>query len=140
MDGTELASLGSGWLTLGLVFTAGLVPLGFRLRHRRRAAPNSGPISLHVALGLAVVAAAFVHSVLGVLSLGSERAIGASELSIWAGVIAVLVLMAHVGVGLQLRNPKLRERTRLRRWHLTTALTIAVCAVVHALLLWIVEV
>jgi hypothetical protein len=123
-----------------LVFVAGAIPLGYRLRVGRRAAPNSEPISWHVALGLAVVGAAFIHSVLGVLSLGYPRAIGASELAIWAGVFAALVLMAHVGIGLQLRNPKLRDRTQRRRWHLATALTIAVCALAHAVLLCLVDV
>lgn len=135
MDGSELISLGSGWVTFALVFLAGAVPLGYRLRQGQRAAPTSSPISFHVLLGLGVVLAALVHSLAGVLSLGSPRAIGASDLAIWAGVAAVLVLMAHVGVGLQLRNPKLRTRPALRKRHLATALTIAVCAVVHAVLL-----
>lgn len=124
-----------GWLTLGLVFVAGLIPLGYRLREKRRAGPDSKPISLHVTIGVATAAAAFAHALVSVLSLGSASAVSAGNLAIAVGGAALLVLMAHVGIGLQLRNPKLRKRKELRTKHLFTALTIAVCALVHALLL-----
>lgn len=143
MEWTELTSLGSGWLAFGLILSAGAIPLGYRLREKRRAAPTSRPISLHVSLGIAVAAAAFVHALLGVLSLGSARAIGAGNAGLLAGAIALLVLMAHVGIGLQLRNPQLgkkkgqlRKRQELRGKHLMTALTITVFAVAHVAMLW----
>jgi hypothetical protein len=136
MEWSELTSLGSGWLAFGLILAAGAIPVGYRLRDGRRAAPSSAPISLHVSLGIAVAAAAFVHALLGILSLGSSRAIGAGNAGLLAGAVALLVLMAHVGIGLQLRNPKLRKRPELRRKHLATALIISVCALTHVAMLW----
>jgi len=125
-----------GWLTLGLVFSAGLIPLGYRWRMTRRAAPDSKPISIHVMLGVATAGAAFVHALFSVLSLGSPTAVGAGNLAIAIGGAALLVLMAHVGIGLQLRNPKLRKKRKdLRGKHLLTAITITVLSVAHAVML-----
>jgi hypothetical protein len=39
--------------------------------------------------------------------------------------------MAHTGVGLQLRNEKLKGRAEKRRIHLTTASSIIVAVLVH---------
>ena len=136
MEWSELTSLGSGWLAFGLILGAGVIPVGYRLRAGRRAPPTSRPISLHVSLGIAVAAAAFIHALFGVLSLSSERAIGAGNLGLLAGALALLVLMAHVGIGLQLRNPKLRKRTELRGKHVVTALLITAFAVAHVAMLW----
>jgi hypothetical protein len=91
---------------------------------------------MHVGLGIAVAVTAFVHALFGVMALGSSRAIGVSDWAIWAGSIALLVLMAHVGLGLQLRDLKLRNRAELRLKHLATALVITACAVTHVVMLW----
>jgi O-antigen/teichoic acid export membrane protein len=136
MDGSELASRLSGWLALALIFVAGFVPIGVRLRAGRRAATRSRPIGIHVALGTATALAAFVHGLLALTSLGSSSAIAGGDLALAAGAGALLVLMAHIGIGLQLRDPKLRERQRMRGKHIATALTIAILALAHAIMLW----
>ena len=125
----------SGWVTLALIVIAAMLPLGYRLKNSRRAAPVSRLTGTHVGIGVAVVLMAFGHSLFGVLSLGSSSAIAAGDLAIALGGVALLVLMAHVGIGLQLRNPKLRSRQEQRRKHIATATTIAVFAVSHAVLL-----
>ncbi len=135
MEWSNLGSLGSGWLAFALIAAAGALPIGYRMRNGRRATPTSTLTQVHVAAGIGVVLVAFLHALLGLLALGSSRAIGASDLAIWAGSAALLVLMAHVGIGLQLRNPKLRRRLELRSKHVVTAATIALCAVVHVALL-----
>ena len=137
MDG--LAAALSGWLALGLIFVAGLVPIAVRLRAGHRAGPRSHPISIHVALGTATALGAFVHGLLALLSLGSSKAIAAGDLALAAGAGALLVLMAHVGIGLQLRDPKLRQRQPTRNKHIATALTITVLALAHAVMLWTAE-
>ncbi len=136
MDGSELAARGSGYLAFGLVLVAGTVPLGYRWRHGRRAAPASPPISLHVRLGVATAGAAFAHGLFALMQLGSSRAITAGNLALAAGAGALLVLMAHVGIGLQLRDPKLRTRQATRRKHLATALTITALAITHVVMMW----
>lgn len=136
MEGPELAARGSGFLALGLILVAAAVPLGYRLRLARRAAPVSRAISIHVALGVATTAAAFAHGLFALLQLGSSRAIAAGNIALAAGAGALLVLMAHVGIGLQLRDPKLRTRQTTRRKHLATALTITALAIVHVVMLW----
>lgn len=127
-------TLGSltGWLAVSLVAAAACVPALHRLRAGRRAAPDSRATAVHVAIGLATAAAAFAHGLFAVLSLGSPEAIGGGVLGLAAGGVAFLVLLAHTGLGLQLRDVKLRRRPEKRRAHTMTAIAIAVTATVHA--------
>jgi hypothetical protein len=75
----------------------------------------------------------FLHPLTALFSLGSEAAIGGGVLGLGLGALALVVLLAHTGIGLKLRNPKLRERASSRRTHLVTALTILALALAHAL-------
>lgn len=130
----------SGWLALGLVLIAALVPLGYRWKLGHRASPQSRPISMHVALGIATAAAAFAHALFSVMSLGSASVVAAGNIALALGGAALLVLMAHVGIGLQLRNPQLRKaRKPLRAKHLATAITITLCAIAHVAMLLFAE-
>jgi predicted membrane channel-forming protein YqfA (hemolysin III family) len=122
----------TGWLAIALVALAAAVPAVHHVRVGRRAAPDSRATSLHVSIGLATAAVAFFHSLFAVLSLGSASAIGGGVLTLGAGGIAFLVLLAHTGLGLQLRDVKLRRRAEKRRAHALTASLIAIAAVVHA--------
>jgi hypothetical protein len=140
MDASDLAGVGAGvgtgWLALALIGCAAAVPLGYRLRVGSRAAPQSRATSIHVAIGVATALAAFSHGLVALMSLGSGRAITAGNLGLAAGAGALLVLMAHVGVGLQLRDPKLKKRPEKRRTHLATAITITVLALAHLFAFW----
>lgn len=122
----------SGWLALALIPAAALVPLLARLRRGKRAAPTSPPIRGHVVVGLAVAAVSFAHILLAVVELGSPSAIGAGELALGAGAAAFVVLLAHTGLGLQLRDPKLRHRKEKRGQHWITATLITVAVAAHA--------
>jgi hypothetical protein len=51
------------------------------------------------------------------------------------GAAAFFLLFAHVGVGLQLLRPKLRDRNGKRRTHVVLASSIALLAAVHVLVL-----
>jgi hypothetical protein len=126
----------SGWVTLAFIFVAGLVPLGYRLLEGRRAGPHSRPISLHVMVGVVVAATAFAHAMVAVTSLGTPQAIGGGNLGLALGGVAVFVLMAHIGIGLRLRDPKLRRRKELRGRHRLTALTIVAFAIAHTVIIW----
>lgn len=121
----------SGWIAVALVVMAAVVPLAHRLRHQRRAAPESPPIRAHVALGIATALFGFGHTLTALTALGSERATAAGNLALVPGCAAFLVIVAHVGVGLQLRDPKLRDRASKRRTHQTTAILIALAVGVH---------
>ena len=121
----------SGWLTVALIVSAAVVPLAHRLRAGKRAAPDGPAIRGHVALGIAAALFAFGHTLSSLMSLGSERATEGGNLAIFPGCAAFLIVIAHVGLGLQLRDVKLRNRARKRRGHLTTAIALVIAGGVH---------
>jgi hypothetical protein len=121
----------SGWIAVALVVAAALMPIWQRLRFARRASPDSPPMRAHVTLGIATALFGFGHTLTALTALGSERATAAGNLALVPGCLAFLVIVAHVGVGLQLRDPKLRDRASKRRTHLTTAILIALAVGVH---------
>jgi hypothetical protein len=121
----------SGWLTVALVVSAAVVPLGYRLRAGKRAAPDGPAIRGHVALGIAAALLAFGHTLSALMSLGSERATAGGNLAIVPGCAAFLIVVAHVGLGLQLRDVRLRDRARKRRGHLTTAIALVIAGGLH---------
>lgn len=125
----------SGYIALVAIFVAGLVPLGARLRLGKRAAPGSRPINTHVVLGVITSLLAGAHTFMVMPELGSPRAIAGGVAALGAGALAFFVLFAHVGIGLQLRKEKLKDRAKKRRMHLATALIIAAAATIHALVL-----
>lgn len=125
----------AGWLAVVAIVLAALVPAVQRVREGKRAAPGSPPIRLHVTIGLVTAAAAFLHTVTVLPALGSEAAIGGGVLALLSGGAAFFLLVAHSGLGLQLRMPKLRDRVRKRGMHTTTAILIAVTVGVHVVML-----
>lgn len=125
----------TGWITAALIPLAASIPLWVRLRRGKRAAPTSPSTRLHVVVGMVIAAMAFSHTLTAVLALGSPSAIGAGELALLSGAIAFVVLLAHTGLGLQLRKPKLRRRDEIRRQHWTTAVIITVTVTAHVVLL-----
>ena len=125
----------SGWLTVLVIVLAAAIPAAERLRHGRRAAPQGKPMVAHATLGLAAAGAAFGHTLMAVTALGSPEAIGGGMLAIVPAGAAMFVLTAHVGVGLQLRQPRLRDRAQKRRMHQGTAITVVVLVAVHVVAL-----
>jgi hypothetical protein len=121
-------------LALALLPVAALIPVMAR-RHGKRAAPGSRPIQSHVIVGFVIAAIAFAHTLLAVLELGSPEAIGGGVAGLALGALAFMALLAHTGLGLQLRQPKLRRRGDKRRQHITTATVILLAAIAHAVVL-----
>lgn len=128
-------TLWSGWVILIVVAIAALLPLVRRIRDGKRAALGSSTLSAHVVVGLTTSALAFVHTLLALPALGSPSAIGAGVGGLLAGALAFCVLVAHAGIGLQLRQPKLRKRESKRRTHVVTAIGITLAAAIHVLAL-----
>jgi len=124
-------STSCGWLAAFLIVATASVPLLHRLIAQRRAAPDSRVTQVHVALGLATAAMAMLHTLVILPSLGSPAAVGGGSLALGPGALAVFLLMAHVGVGLQLRSPRLKDRAKKRRLHVLLALGIALAAAAH---------
>jgi hypothetical protein len=124
-------ALWSGWITVALIVSAALVPIVQRLREGKRAAPDSPATRGHVVLGISAALLAFGHTLSALMSLGSERATAGGNLAIVPGCVAFLIVVAHVGLGLQLRDVKLRDRARKRRNHLATAIAITIAGGVH---------
>src|SRR4051812_44934433 len=117
----EAIAIWSGWLATAAIVLAALVPIVQRIRTRRRAPPGSPPIRLHVMVGLATAAFAFLHTMAVLPALGSPAVIGGGIFALLPAGAAFFLLVAHAGLGLQLRDPKLRDRVRKRRMHTTTA-------------------
>ena len=125
----------SGWLTVVVIVGAAMIPVFARLRGGTRPSPQGKAMVTHAQLGLAAAGAAFAHTLLAVTALGSPEAIGGGMLAIVPAALAIFVLMAHVGIGLQLREAGLRQRAQKRRLHLGTAVTIVVMVAVHVVAL-----
>ena len=129
-------AIGFGWLAVALILLSASLPLGFRLRAKKRASPDSKPIRTHVWLGISTSAVAFAHSVFVLPGLGSPAALEGGVGGVGAllpGVAAFFILMAHSGVGLQLRDVRLRNRPRKRRLHVATAIAIVVTVAAHVI-------
>lgn len=127
----DTLALASAWLAAGLIVVAALVPLGHRAWRRRRAVLASPTINGHALLGVSAAAMAVVHTFAIVPELGSPAAIRGGMTALAPATVAFFLLFAHVGVGLRLRNPKLRERTKIRRWHVVLATMIVVAVGAH---------
>lgn len=125
----------SGWLATIAIVLAALVPAIQRVREGKRAAPGSAPIRHHVTIGLATAALAFFHTLSVLPALGSAAAIGGGTFALLSGGAAFFFLVAHSGLGLQLRLPKLKDRVRKRRMHTTTAVLIAIAVGLHIVML-----
>lgn len=125
----------SGWLATLAIVIAALLPLVHRIRAGKRAAPRSATTRAHVILGLATSALAFGHTMVVLPALGSPAATGGGMAALVPAGGAFFLLVAHAGLGLQLRDEKLRDRARKRRQHFTTAILIALCVGAHAFFL-----
>jgi cytochrome b561 len=128
-------ALKSGWLAAALIVIAAAIPLLYRARNSKRATPESKAIRTHVVLGLLTSLAAFLHTGLVLPELGSEAAVGGGSVAFLVGALAFLVMVAHGGLGLGLRNPKIRDRAQRRRRHATTAVLLVLLVAVHVVVL-----
>lgn len=120
-----------GWLGAALIVAAASVPFGHRVFAHRRAVPASRTITGHIVLGFAVTAASLLHTFAALGALGSPAAIRGGMTALLPATAAFFLLFAHVGVGLRLRNPRLRGRVRIRRLHVVLALSIAATVTAH---------
>jgi predicted membrane-bound spermidine synthase len=125
----------TGWLAVALLLTAATIPLSYRVSFHRRAAPASRPIGAHAALGLGTAAAALGHAMAILPSLGSPAAITGGTLALAPGAVGFFLLFAHVGVGLKLRAPRLKDREKKRRLHAALATCIVVAVIAHVVAL-----
>lgn len=125
----------TGWLAVTAIVLAVLVPVVHRLRAGQRGAPGSKTIGLHVIVGMTTSALAFAHTLVIIPSLGSPAAIAGGVAAMMAAGAAFFLLVAHAGLGLQLRDPKLKARKQKRRMHTTTAVLIVLAVTAHVVLL-----
>jgi hypothetical protein len=124
-----------GWIAALSIALSAAIPLGYRFREKKRAAPDSTPIRFHIALGTITSVTAFLHSLFALSDLGSSAALGGGFMALMMGGIAFMLIIAHAGIGLQLRDIRLRDRIRQRRRHVATALAIAAAVGAHVWLL-----
>ena len=128
-------ALWSGWFAVLLIVISAAVPLGARLRMGLRASPSSPAIRRHVVLGLTTSAVAFLHTLFVIPALGSPAAIGSGPMAIAPAGLAFFLLVAHSGLGLQLREERLKTRAKIRRFHAVTALAITISVAIHVVTL-----
>lgn len=81
--------------------------------------------------GLATAFLAFLHTIVALPALGSPGAVGGGLLPLASAGCAFFLLVAHAGIGLQLRDVRLRDRARKRRTHAATAVAIVVAVTTH---------
>lgn len=124
-----------GWAVVACILLAAGIPLGHRLWRGRRAGHASPPIDVHLVLGLGVSALAFFHIIASIPELGESAVVEGGMAALAPGVAAFFVLVAHTGVGLQLRQNKLRQRSGKRRLHQITASLIIVFVALHIAML-----
>jgi hypothetical protein len=125
----------SGWFAAALVLLAASFPLGHRIWAGRRATLGSRILKTHVALGLSAAGGALVHTLSVLPSLGAPAVVGAGMLALGPASAAFFLLFAHVGVGLRLRDPRLRDRTAKRRLHAIFAIAIVATVAAHVVAL-----
>ncbi len=123
----------TGWAAVIVMIAAASLPLAARVASGVRAPVDAPPIRRHVVLGMGAALLGFLHPLTALFSLGSEGAIGGGVIALGLGALAFVVLLAHTGIGLKLRDPKLRKREASRARHFATAITIVALALAHAL-------
>lgn len=125
----------TGWAAVLAIVVAASIPLLVRFRAGKRAAPSSQPIKTHVVVGIVTSGCAFAHTLVVIPALGSPAATGAGMTAIAPAGLAFFLLVAHAGLGLQLRNEKLKTRAKTRRSHAITAILIATAVTIHVVAL-----
>lgn len=123
----------SGWIAVAVALLAALVPIVFRLRAKQRADLGSVSVQRHVVLGMSALFVGAAHPLTALFQLGSPSAIGGGVFGLALGGLAFVILISHSGLGLKLRDPKLRGRPKSRRAHVLTASLLCVSALAHAL-------
>jgi hypothetical protein len=121
----------TGWTSIALIVTAAAVPLVQRVRLGKRPPPDAPGTRLHVVIGLAVCVICFLHTGVVLPMVGAPGAIGGGMLAMIPACVGFGMLVAHAGLGLQLRRPKLKDRIKKRRMHMATAIIIFVAASTH---------
>ena len=125
----------TGWAAVLAIVVAASIPLLVRFRAGKRAAPSSQPIKTHVGVGIVASGCAFAHTLVVIPALGSPAATGGGMTAIAPAGLAFFLLVAHAGLGLQLRNEKLKTRAKTRRSHAITAILIATAVTIHVVAL-----
>jgi hypothetical protein len=128
-------SSSTGWCTVALFLLAATIPLTHRAFRGRRAAPDTRLMQGHALVGLGTTFVALAHTMTILPAMGSPAAVAGGTIALAPGVLAVFMLCAHVGVGLQLRRRQLKDRARKRRTHVIIATGIAVAVLGHVLAL-----
>lgn len=123
----------TGWLAVAAFVIAALLPISTRVRFKTRAELKHPSVQNHVLLGMVALALGSIHPLTALFQLGSPEAIGGGNVGLALGGVAFVILISHSGLGLKLRDPKLRGRPRSRRAHVITATLLSVAAVAHAL-------
>jgi hypothetical protein len=104
------------WLSLRLGLAQGFV------------APYLKRMWVHYWLGYLVAGSSFVHAWVP-MQPGHRR--GVSMTGLWLGIAALFLLTLQVAFGLALRDPGLRERRQIRRWHYGVMIGVVVVVAGH---------
>lgn len=125
----------TGWVAFAVIVVAAAIPTLHHLFLARRASPLSRTLQWHAGVGALAGVFVFVHAGTAMGALGDPSVVRAGNLAIFPALLAAFLVVAHVGVGLRLRSPRLRARVRLRRTHAAFATTILAAALAHVVAL-----
>jgi hypothetical protein len=109
-----------------------LLQIGQWLVRGKRAALGSRTVSTHVLLGLSAAGVGFLHPLTALVELGSPGAVGGGAIALALGGLAFVLLLAHSGLGLKLREARLQKRPVVRRRHVITAIALMAATIAHA--------
>lgn len=120
----------SGWVLVLLLPLTIALPFVLRRRTRRTAdeGPAGGRWRLHYWLGYGIAALAAAHAV---VPTSTGLALRANAAGLYLATAALLLVFIQVFVGLLLREPSLRNRPVMRRWHFWGMAGIVVLALGH---------
>ena len=124
----------SGWILVVLVAATALLP--FAVRRAELAGPRPGVrartflerLRPHCFLGYAIAGLLLLHGWVAIDAGLGERV---QSLGLNLAGVALVLIGLQMLLGLRLRDPRRRDRPRLRRIHLITTLAIVVTAGAH---------
>lgn len=125
----------SGWVIVVLV--AASISLPYLLRgdflqlEEGRPPPYLIKLKPHYLIGYGILAISFVHAWVA-MSNGLTRIFNLAGLYLASGGLALLSIQFIMG--LQLRDPRQRNRVKLRRWHFWTMLAVLFLGLAHIML------
>ncbi len=127
---TLIATGASGWLLLAAITIT--IALPYLLRGRVLAVVGPRPLATrlwpHYWLGYAIAGLGLAHAW---VPMAAGSALRANQAGLYLATAALLLIGVQVALGLMLREPVVRRRRTVRRWHFLTMVSLVALALGH---------